>query len=81
MTRFNRAREPMRQLKSVGFSQGKMAERLVPIPGTAAYRSAWRETIKAADEANDPGRFTASLDKHPDKIRVEPTLNCWRRQQ
>ena len=31
------------------------------LPGTPAYRSAWRETIKAADEANEPGRFTAFI--------------------
>jgi hypothetical protein len=73
--------EGVRQLKPVSFSQEKTAERLVPIPRTAAYRSAWRETIKAADEANDPGHCTAALDKHPEKSRVEPTLNCWRRQQ
>jgi len=45
----------------VSFSQGKMAAGLLPVPGTPAYRSAWRETIKAADEANDPGRFTAFI--------------------
>jgi hypothetical protein len=32
-----------------------------PVPGTPAYRSAWREIIKAADEANEPGRFTAFI--------------------
>jgi hypothetical protein len=32
-----------------------------PTPGTPAYRSAWRETIKAAEEANEPGRVTAFI--------------------
>ena len=45
----------------VSFSQGKMSEGLLPVPGTPAYRSAWRDTIKAAEEANDPGRFTAFI--------------------
>ena len=45
----------------VSCSQGKMPEGLMPLPGTPAYRSAWRETIKAADEANDPGWFTAFI--------------------
>jgi uncharacterized protein DUF3604 len=45
----------------VAFSQGKMAEGLLPLPGSPAYRGAWDETIKAADQANDPGRFTAFI--------------------
>jgi len=45
----------------VSFSQGKMDEGLLPVPGTSAYRSAWRETIKAAEDANEPGRFTAFI--------------------
>lgn len=42
------------------FGKGQMPKGF-PTPGTPAYRNAWRETIKAAEEANDPGRFTAFI--------------------
>ena len=45
----------------VAFSQGNFPPALDSLPGTEAYRSAWQETIKAAEEANDPGRFTAFI--------------------
>ncbi len=45
----------------VAFSQGTFPKKLLYLPGSSAYRSAWRETIKAADDANDPGRFTAFI--------------------
>ena len=31
------------------------------LPGTEAYRSAWEETIKAAEGDNEPGNFTAFI--------------------
>lgn len=43
------------------FSQGQFPKALIYAPGTSAYRSTWRETIKAADEADTPGRFTAFI--------------------
>ena len=44
----------------VSFGKGQMPKGF-PVPGTRAYRSAWQETIKAADEANEPGKFTAFI--------------------
>jgi hypothetical protein len=43
------------------FGKGTISKAILPLPGTPAYRGAWQETIKAAEEANDPGRFTAFI--------------------
>lgn len=45
----------------IAFSQGTFPKALLSLPGTSTYQTAWQETIKAADEANDPGRFTAFI--------------------
>lgn len=43
------------------FGLGTISKAIMPVPGTKAYRGAWQETIKAAEEANEPGRFTAFI--------------------
>ncbi len=49
-------------LEMIGlFSQGKFPKKLLYAPGTRAYRSVWQDTIDAAEEFNEPGRFTAFI--------------------
>ena len=43
------------------FGAGKFKGPILYDPNSDAYRSAWHETIDAAEEANEPGRFTAFI--------------------
>jgi len=43
------------------FSQGKFPKALESLPGSSIYRSTWDDIINAAEEANDPGHFTAFI--------------------
>jgi hypothetical protein len=45
----------------IAFSQNKFPPALASQPGSEAYRSAWEQTMKAAETFNDPGRFTAFI--------------------
>jgi hypothetical protein len=43
------------------FSKGTLPPALVYGPDSRAYKAAWQDTIAAAEEYNDPGRFTAFI--------------------
>jgi hypothetical protein len=45
----------------VAFSQGTFPEKLKSLPGSPAYRSAWEETMEAAEKYNEPGHFTSFI--------------------
>ncbi len=45
----------------VAFSHGTFPEEIMYFPGTSAYKSAWQETIDAAEAYNEPGHFTAFI--------------------
>jgi hypothetical protein len=43
------------------FGTGTISKAILPVPGTTAYRGAWQQAVKAAEQANDPGHFTAFI--------------------
>ena len=45
----------------ISFSQGKFPEEMQYMPGNPGFKATWQSIIKAAEEANDPGRFTAFI--------------------
>ena len=45
----------------VAFSQGTFPKNLMSFPGTRAYKGARQETIAAAEQYDEPGRFTAFI--------------------
>ena len=56
------------QLTSM-FAQGKMPAALNYQPGNPAYAAVWDDLVKAADEFNDPGKFTTLFGYRMDVAR------------
>jgi hypothetical protein len=44
-----------------GFGAGTLPQEIMPVPGTITFATAWEKTIQAAEDANEPGRFTAFI--------------------
>ncbi len=43
------------------FGKGTLPKSMIYGPDTRPYKNAWQDTIKAAEEYNEPGRFTAFI--------------------
>ncbi len=43
------------------FSMGTLPQTMIYAPDTKAFKNAWQDTVAAAEEYNDPGRFTAFI--------------------
>ncbi|PDT72644.1 DUF3604 domain-containing protein [Bradyrhizobium sp. C9] len=45
----------------ISFSHGTFPKDLIYAPGSRAYHNTWLDNVAAADQYNDPGRFTALI--------------------
>lgn len=43
------------------FTNGEIPPEIMSLPGTKPFRSTWEQIIQAAEQANDPGNFTAFI--------------------